>query len=310
MAEGSTHDSDEEEGEDGEDGDDDDEGSVENQSSPSKPPRPLSSPPSSLTVSTEISDIPLPDMEMGGSEATARPSIPHLEREKLELKAGSPLKNVALTTSTLTSPLESPSTIAAPPFLDSAPITELNPISEAAEPAEVDETTQQIMTETAPTELQPLTSELALVEEVAGPEALQEEDEMLLDIAGNANNAAIGGDESLSTGAPEMSIELPLEIREVASESVLADLAEVPGEQAEVPVETAGLEDVQAELPQPAEEDDDDFPDLLGGLEKQLNEQVSQVPEVEPVAEVLAEKATSVANDEEKEVLEEGTSEP
>jgi len=220
---------------------------------------------------------------------------------------------VALTTSTLTSPLESPSTTAAPPFSDPATVSELNPIVEAPGPASLDETMQQQAVDTAPPTLPPPPPEPTVAEEIAATEVVQEEEEeeeMLLDIVDNANNAHIGGDEPLAPVVPEVPIEPVQELEELAPEAIAPEIEEIPVEQKEdpTPVEPTVVEVVQAEAPKPVEDDDDDFPDLLGGLEKQLNEPVSQVPPpVDPVGEVLQEKATeSTANDEKPaEVVEE-----
>jgi hypothetical protein len=302
MADGSAHDSDDEEGEDGEEGEDDDEGSVDNQSSPSKPLRPISTPP---PVATDIPSAANPDTDMAGTEAAAHPPLLHIDRERLEIKSGSPLKNVALTTSALTSPLESPSNTAAPPFSEPAPKQDLNPILETAESASLDETMQRAAAATPPTTLPPPPPEPTLVEEIAAKEVLaeeEEEEEMLLDIVENANNANIGEDEILAPITPEIYVPIQ-EVEAQQPEMTIPEALEVPAKQAEVENDNQKeelisappvAEETEPEVPQPAEDEDDDFPDLLGGLEKQLNEPVAQGQQsvVEPIPEAVKKAAS------------------
>lgn len=267
MAEGSTRDSDDDEGEGNES--DDDEGSIDRQNSPSKPARPLSNP-----LSNPLSEIPpltQQDTEMAGTEATeatAPPPLLHL-KEKLDMKSGSPLKNV-LTPSALTSPLESPSIYAAPFFQSTsapAPVSlpSLEPVLDLTKPTSLDQEMQQQAIETAPPTLPSSPPPApALAEELASKDVLaaeEEEEEMLLDIMENANNAAIGGAETVSVPVSAVDHEED----EIPPDSLPLDAPELPLEEREVSApEVAGEED--------------DFPDLLGGLEKRLNE--SAVPAV------------------------------
>lgn len=247
-----------------------------------------------------------PDTEMSGTEATARPPILHLDRERLEMKSGSPLKNIALTTSALASPLE-PSTTAAPPFSDPEPVQqELQHITETTELTRIDAAMQEEATITAPTTLPPPPPEPTIADMEAAVEVREEEEEeegMLLDIVDNANNTHIGGGEALPDAAPEPIIEtaqepgptveiepsdptaaepelgLNPELEAEPVEEPIAEPAEVP-----VPAESTAVDQTQPKVPQPVEDDDDDFPDLLGGLEKQLNDPVAKAPDaVEPI---------------------------
>lgn len=256
MGDGSMANSDEDEGDEGEDGEDgdEDEGS-DAQNSPSKPSR--SSPSiGSIPAIKSIPNLGLSDTIIGGTEL-AHPSRIFTEREKAEGRFGSPLKTVALTASTLTSPLESP-TVASASDSFSAPGHQ-SPLAATVEHSSLDEAMKQETTKSAPTTLPPPPPAPTEVEVQTAVETRQEEEEeeMLLDIVDNANNAQIGGPEAtLPAPEPETSV------------------AAVPAEAVKVPrEEEAAAEPPKEEKPgEPAPEadDDDDYPDLLGGLERSL----------------------------------------
>ena len=324
MAEGSLAASDDDGGEDGEEGDegDDDEGSVSAQDSPSKPPRTFSPTPSDLLHMREVPNLGSKNTEMSGIDDLPGPPLPKLET--MEGKAGSPLKNVALTTSSLTSPVKSPGTaedllsaVAPPQATIDEPAT--------AEPAVWNEVMQQEVAETAPSTIPPPPPEPIMTEVVSAVEERQEEEEeeeMLLDIVENTNNANIGGPQEPIPTAPE------IPEAEIVSQTQEQE-ATVPKPQSP---EVVGNEPQQTNIPAPVEEplvevtveqpinDGDDFLDLLGGLEKQLDEpQAPAVPgpvaeaveqQVEPQAdaEVEATPSISEANAEDVKVPEEGAS--
>lgn len=267
MADGSMHDSDDEEGEDGEDGEEEDEASTDQPGSPSQPPRPSSATTQSTPTLADNSVSEKSDIETDGTEAPARPPMLHIDRERLDAKSGSPLKNIALTRSALTSPAE-PSTTAAPPFSDPEPIKEAKPITNTTETSTLDAAMQEEVTATAPTTLPPpppgpTEAEMEAAVEVRKEE--EEEEEMLLDIVENANNAHIGAEEA----APEAASKI-IDGTTQSPETVLE------ATDATAPVEKETIDEPQAEAAQPSEDDDDDFPDLLGGLEKQLNEPIAE----------------------------------
>lgn len=325
MADGSNANSedDEEEGDEG----DDDEGSMSGQGSPSKRPR-LSSPvhgaPPSMNEIPSLNSTPIPPLP---SAHPLPPFVAHLEKEKLEAKSGSPLKNVALATSALTSPLTSPTTSSAPPFSDATPtITQPENDTAMTDSASLDHVMQEQAEQTAPMDLPPPPPEPSAVEQIAAVETRKEEEaeeEMLLDIVDNANNAQIGGevpapvtepvaaDEPITTTQGE--IAAPIAVEPVAqSESVPEPNVAVEAPKEPKKIEPTKIEEqtVQAPTPTPVEpqsalvlesaqateqavEDDDDFPDLLGGLEKSLGKPVpapaaalvGSLPE-KPVADV------------------------
>lgn len=259
MGDGSMANSDEDEGDEGEDGEegDDDEGS-DAQNSPSKPPRSASPSIGLIPAIKTIPNLGPSDTVMGGTEP-AHPSRIFTERERTEGKFGSPLKTVALTASSLTSPLESPTAASAS---GSFPAPEhQSPLAATVEHSSLDEAMKQETTESAPTTLPPPPPAPTEVEVQAAVEARQEEEEeeeMLLGIVDNANNVQIGGLEAnILAPEPEVSVAAaPLEAVEVPREEETA--AEPPKEE-EKPEEPA----LEAD-------DDDDYPDLLGGLERSL----------------------------------------
>jgi hypothetical protein len=275
MADGSMLASDDEEGEEGEegeDGDDDDEGSVDNQSSPSKPPRSSSPTPSKLLPLNAVAAADNLEIDMSSVAPTAAPRLSN-EGRLLETKTGSPLKQLALTTSTLTSPLASP-TVPAPVPLP-ADFQGAGQLAGAgAPPININEAMQQDTSTTAPTALspsppEPRSTEVADAVEVRREE--EQEEEMLLDIVENANNAAIGRNEISSITPPAVEPEIhSFETTPLETVGALPEEDFAHG--------TAQSEKVKQQTIMEEDDDDDDFPDLLGGLEQQLNEPAIQNP--------------------------------
>lgn len=250
MRDGSAAVSDEESSDEGEEGDDD-EGSVDH-ASPSKPSRRDSG---SLPPLPNLATV---DTPMSGLEPPVRPSLHPLESEP---KSGSPLKNVVMTTSTLTSPLEA----SRPEAEFAAPVLS----EEHPDIQKLDEELQQQAVDTAPTTLPPVpshpTEELVQASEVVLAEELEEED-MLLDL----------------DDATHVNIEAPAN----------------PVVQSPAPVIAEGKEK-SPDLPQIVEpevkadnSDDDDFPDILDDLEKSLGEPAA-VPEVSKRATSLEQVPSS-----------------
>jgi hypothetical protein len=298
MAEGSMAASDDDGGEDGEEGDegDDDEGSVSAQDSPSKPPRTFSPMASDLPHMREVPNLGSKDTDMSGIDDLPGPPLPKLET--MEGKSGSPLKNVALTTSSLTSPVKSPGTAQDPFSAVAPPQAAINEPATAA-PTALDEFMQQEVAETAPSTIPPPPPEPTMTEVVSAVEERQEEEEeeMLLDIVENTNNANIGAPQEPIPTAPEIpEVEVVPQTQEpevTAPEPQFSEVVENEPQQMDIP---APIEEtlVEVTVEQPID-DGDDFPDLLGGLEKQLNE--AQAPSVpEPVAEAVEQQVEPQAD--------------
>lgn len=253
MGEGSNVPSDDDEGDDGEDGDDgdDDEGSNADNASPSKATRTASPLPTSLPTMASV-----PDIAMTGVEPLQPLAKILTDQERLEVKSGSPLKNLALTISTLNSPLESPN-VSDPTSSIAAPITE-----------QTERINQEMVKETAesaPTILPPPPPEPTKAEEKVAVETLreeQEEEEMLLDIVNQAENSKVG--------APPVA-PAPKDLSEALSEP----LEDIKVEEPVAPPTVEAVVVPQSEEVAEEEEEDDDFPDLLGGLEKSLDSKPS-----------------------------------
>jgi len=271
---------DDEDGEDGDDGEDE-EGSVDNQNSPSKPPRPTSPIPLTTTGIKTVPSLGLGDTPMSGLEFPRPHPMIQTERVKLDGQSGSPLKNVALTTSALTSPLESP-TMAVPFSNINTAVPEPNHVPTTAEKEALNEEMLLETSELAPTEIPQPPPEPTAAEVTASKELLheeEEEEEMLLDIVENANNAQIGGSEA-PMAAPEIQPEdAPVPSAEVPPEPIPSEPLEAPETtEQEDPVLLENSESDPVQEEQKVEEEDDDFPDLLGGLEKSLGK-----PEQAPI---------------------------
>jgi hypothetical protein len=295
--------SDEDGGEDGEEGDegDDDEGSVSAMDSPSKPLRPFSPGISDLPHMKEPPNFDLVDADMSGIDDLPGPPLPAPTLPKLEIlegKSGSPLKNVALTTSTLTSPIKSPDT--APTFSNVPPPQESTNVPETAERTALNEEMHQETAETAPPTLPPPPPEPTVTEIVAAVETRQqeeEEEEMLLDIVENTNDANIGAPHDSVPVALEVPAELIFPAQE--SESIVST------QEQEMPSLPAAVEDTAVEgvVEQPVGEGG--FTDLLDGLEKQLNEpEVVPPAQPESVPEIPEEAAPEKAIEPEAETVE------
>ncbi|PQE06115.1 lyr family protein [Rutstroemia sp. NJR-2017a BBW] len=194
--------SDDDEGDDGDQGDDDDD-SFDALNSPSRPSRDPSQP-HQITL-PNMHNIPPLDSRHTAMEGIeyAPPSKPEIERirESEARSAGSPLKQIALTTSTLNSPLVSPIATAAPglnPVIDApaaAPVSET--VAEIIkEEVSINHAMQDIVESSAPVDLPPPPPAPTEVHEQIAVETRmeeEEEEEMLLDILENAENARIGG---------------------------------------------------------------------------------------------------------------------
>ncbi|KAK2629604.1 hypothetical protein QTJ16_000424 [Diplocarpon rosae] len=267
MGDGSQPNSDEDDGDDGDDGDegDDDEGSVDvqglaskpdHQPSPSELPTPFLPPTPSLDAE---------DTAMGGTESN--PAPPRHGTDRLEGNLGSPLKNVAMMTSAIASPLESPilEPTAATPHHEAALSPASAPAPENVTLETLEKQMQQQTTELAPPTLPPPPPELTTTEIVAAIEerqAEEDEEEMLLDMVDEANRA------KNDASKEQMAV--------VASSPARVDSKKDPGaESAPKELLQPNESEVRAEEKSepretPAEEDDDDYPDLLGGLEESL----------------------------------------
>ncbi|KAH7317678.1 hypothetical protein BKA65DRAFT_106158 [Rhexocercosporidium sp. MPI-PUGE-AT-0058] len=234
MGDGSAANSDDDDGEDGEDGDegDEDEGSVDVQDSPSKPSQPSPSA-ASIPILPPIPSLDQGDVPMGGTEFPHAP--PRLLTERFEAKSGSPLKNVIMTTSTITSPLEPPA-ISSPTkaFLDTHPLASSETPSEAMMESLDDEVQQEISvlsTEALP----PPPPEPTIVEAVAAVEervAEEDEEKMLLDI--------LDSEKKIAVAAPP---------EEEEEEEMLSDILD-RAKNAEVgaPVEEGGQEEILLDI--------------------------------------------------------------
>lgn len=128
---------------------------------------------------------------------------------------------------------------------------------------------QEEAIQSAPTELPHAPPEPTIKEEIAAVQTLQEEEEeeeMLLSIMDSANVTDIEHKlPTLPKALEEFSL-LSTEQEALAAES---DLSEPPAELDSV-VEDAEVENTGATEPLHEEDDDDEFPDLLGGLEASL----------------------------------------
>ncbi|KAG4031286.1 hypothetical protein MFRU_009g00760 [Monilinia fructicola] len=191
--------SDDDDGDEGDQGDEDDD-SVDVLNSPSRPHRD-SSQDHPMSTMLDIPNLSSPDVTMGGTDNYG-PTKLELERVKDEGKFGSPLKQIALTTSTVNTPVVSPTeTTTREPILfppgntdiSSAPIERIN--QEMLSIAEVSAPTELPPVPPHPTqELEDISRELRAEEE--------EEEEMLLDILGNAENSHIGTGIPVRTDSP------------------------------------------------------------------------------------------------------------
>ncbi|PBP28453.1 LYR family protein [Diplocarpon rosae] len=267
MGDGSQPNSEEDDGDDGDDGDegDDDEGLVDVQGLASKPahqPSPSGLPTPFLPPTPSLD---AGDTAMGGTEFN--PALPGPGTDRLEGSLGSPLKNVAMTTSAIASPLESTAleTTAASPHHETAPSPESAPAPENVTLDTLDKQMQRQTTELAPPTLPPPPPEPTTTEIVAAMEESQEkedEEEMLLDIVDEANRAKIDASKeqiaAVASSPAQVDSKKDPDAESAPKEFLQPNESEVHAEKTSEPREI------------PAEEDDDDYPDLLGGLEESL----------------------------------------
>jgi hypothetical protein len=293
MGEGSMAASDDEDGEDGDDVDDD-EGSVSAQDSPSKPPRTFS--PSDLPHMKEIPSIGSKDTDMSGTDDLPGPPLPNLE--PVDTKAESPSKDVALTNTSPTHPPEP----AEDPLSSAPPPLEVT-LEPAADIKETNAAMLQAIAGTAPETIPEPPPNPTITEVISAVEAQreeEEEEEMLLDLVENTNRAPIvapqetPAPEPLPLGVPEephpskvveepqrvdqptptpVSATLPEAVVEKVAKEATEQSAEKPVEQsAEKPVEQSAEKPVEQSSEQPKQpvEEDEDYPDLLGQLEQNV----------------------------------------
>ncbi|TAQ86160.1 hypothetical protein B7494_g5513 [Chlorociboria aeruginascens] len=225
----------------------DDEESMEAPSSPLKDqqPSPL---PKTAPVLPEIFHLDPPDVQMSGTEPDILPTIGALSSIKDEGKSGSPLKNIAMTNSTLASPLEAPPDA---PFPALATVEE----NEQGPPLTIENAEAEIQQTAVDTPLPPPPPEPTVEHQIAAVLERQEEEReevVLLDIIENTNNSKIGTIEPGIDQVPEPPLikKIPIQESEPVLEQSVAKIAPKPGS---------------------VEEEEDDFPDLLGGLERSLN---------------------------------------
>ncbi|THV54951.1 hypothetical protein BGAL_0017g00460 [Botrytis galanthina] len=193
--------SDDDDGDEGDQGDDDDD-SVDIHNSPR--PHRDSSQDHNISTTQEIPKSSSVDVMMGGTDIPG-PTKLELERVKDEGKFGSPLKQIALTTSTVNTPTVSPTeTTAREPIsfstenthIPSAPIEKIN--QEMLSIAEV----------SAPPELPPVPPHPTKEHEEVSVELRaeeEEEEEMLLDILENTGNPQFGAANPTEAEIPSLS---------------------------------------------------------------------------------------------------------
>ncbi|EHK97575.1 hypothetical protein M7I_6663 [Glarea lozoyensis 74030] len=277
MGEGSNASSDGEE--DGEEGDDDD-GSITDQTSPSKAPKTISPTPTPLPTMDAMQDI----ISNSSLAPPVNPLIAKLENEKtFDTKSG---KN--------STPILPPPTTT---LAESEAIVE----SLQAERADIDHAMQMEVVQSAPTALPspppaPAQAELLASEVVRKEE--EEEEEMLLDIVENNNTFAekeaqeeppTHVTETVKPVSPNLATSVEtVEEPELSVADTKEEVEVAPSRPDPTPVEEIKresppvLENDPPMAPEPdttveAGDDDDDFPDLLGGLEKSLGQSAPPV---------------------------------
>ncbi|CAD6448087.1 e092cfa1-a2c0-424c-9eb0-e4bf7d7da31f [Sclerotinia trifoliorum] len=216
--------SDDDDGDEGDQADEDDD-SVDVLNSPSRPHRD-SSQDRNMPIMQDIPKLSSTDIAMGGTDNDG-PTKSDLERVKDEGKFGSPLKQIALTTSTVNTPMVSPTetTLKEPNFfaagntdIPSAPIEKIN--QEMLSVAEV----------TAPIELPQIPPHPTKEHEEAFIELRaeeEEEEEMLLDIldrAEIAEIAQIGAAMPIKTESPTTVLSDPIQVSAKPSNSSPAEV--------------------------------------------------------------------------------------
>ena len=312
MAEGSIAASDDDVGEEGEEGDegDDDEESVSEMDSPSKPPRQSSPIVSELPHMREFPSLGFPDTDVSGVDDLPGPPLPKLE--PIEGTSGSPLKNVAMTASNPTSPLRlleladdiSPNDV---PLQE--PIVETYDTSNTNDATILDQMMQQEVVETALSILPSPPPQPRIEEVISSTQVLEEEEEeeeMLLDIVENINNANIGAPQDPVVSVPEITIvptnpttdsdtiltqEPDISIPESEQEPQPAEIFEPRSAEEDIDL----IEHPVKDLVDEPVEDEEPFTDLLGGLERQVEE-----PKIEPDPTIEESQAEPIAETEER----------
>ncbi|KAF7892703.1 uncharacterized protein EAF02_000241 [Botrytis sinoallii] len=264
--------SDDDDGDEGDQGDDDDD-SVDIHNSPSRPQRD-SSQDHNISTTQEIPKSSSVDVMMGGTDIPG-PTKLELERVKDEGKFGSPLKQIALTTSTVNTPTVSPTeTTAREPMSFSTENTHI-PLA----PVEIiNQEMLSIAEVSAPTELPPVPPHPTKEHEEVSVELRaeeEEEEEMLLDILENTGNPQIGAANPIEAEVPSLSpavqasIQSPVKPSPIAEDKTPQNLAEpsptpvveeppsvpnqatAPIEEAEQPIATLSSTSPVREIEQP-----------------------------------------------------------
>ncbi|KAG9244988.1 hypothetical protein BJ878DRAFT_567082 [Calycina marina] len=195
-------------------------------------------PSSPVKPNLDAPPVPISYISTSGMDQFGPPLLQTQPPDAKEVQ-GSPLKIVALATSALTSPIDGqgvPSSNSAIIFQSSAENNVVNAAND--DTTAVEEEMREEVTGTAPTELPLPPPSLTDIEVEASKDVLEDEkqeEEMLLDIIDKDHDHAATVSEPLSAVIEAPGVEAPANKQE--EQSV---------------------------------EDDDDFPDLLGGLEKQL----------------------------------------
>ncbi|KAF7958554.1 hypothetical protein EAE96_002094 [Botrytis aclada] len=220
MVDDSNPASDDDDGDEGDQGDDDDD-SVDILNSPSRPHRD-SSQDHNISTTQDIPKSSSVDIMMGGTDIPG-PTKLELERVKDEGKFGSPLKQIALTTSTVNTPTVSPTeTTAREPISFSTENTDI-PI------APIEKINQEMLSiaeVSAPTELPPIPPHPTKEHEEVSVELRaeeEEEEEMLLDILENAGNPQIGEANPIEAETPSLSSAVQTSIQSPAKPSPIVE---------------------------------------------------------------------------------------
>ncbi|KAF7906151.1 hypothetical protein EAF00_000430 [Botryotinia globosa] len=212
--------SDDDDGDEGDQGDDDDD-SVDVHNSPSRPHRD-SFQDHNISTTQEIPKSSSVDVMMGGTDIPG-PMKLELERVKDEGKFGSPLKQIALTTSTVNTPTVSPTeTTAREPLSFSTENTHI-PL------APVEKINQEMLSiaeVSAPTELPPIPPHPTEEHEEVSAELRaeeEEEEEMLLEILENTGNPQVGAANPIEAEIPSLSPAVQASIQSPVKPSPVAE---------------------------------------------------------------------------------------
>ncbi|TGO82775.1 hypothetical protein BPOR_0761g00010 [Botrytis porri] len=220
MVDDSNPASDDDDGDEGDQGDDDDD-SVGVLNSPSRPHRD-SSQDHNISTMQEIPKSSNVDIMMGGTDIPGSTKL-ELERVKDEGKFGSPLKQIALTTSTVNTPTVSPTeTTTREPISFSTEHTDI-PL------APVEKINQEMLSiaeVTAPTELPPVPPHPTKEHEEVSVEVRveeEEEEEILLDILENTENSQIGAAKPIEAEIPSSDLAVQSSIQSPVKKSPIAE---------------------------------------------------------------------------------------